>query len=602
MFKPAEDRLVYSEMLCPPAGYRCEFAIGTTFSLDLEALIGVPLALFLSEEMSGNLCEKPMYILEGLRKGADKLAIFCEAGQIQAPSKANPVFSLLEGSVFEVALQNRRSFHPKLWLIKYTCKDKTPLFRVLVLSRNLTFDRSWDVAVELEGEPNGRKTLKNKPLIEFLEFLQRFSSAEKRKFIREMQADLEYVHFQTGLKQYTEFDFLPLGIHDKPVQGTYGLFDTFHDFLVVSPFLSRGTVEKLSREALQKSTITLITRKEELSKLTPELLKRIACYCLKEQVVHGEETIGESEATTEWQKQDIHAKLYFRKKNGDNLLYIGSANCSERGWADTTIAGNVEFMLRLKVEKYGFQIADIVDELFCRNGKDSDERNNPFERIEELPECEPLPELDLQQRLQKAVKDLCRGRTRAEVAETDGKYSITVFFTERNIDKEITLRIAALGGGNSTLVSTVCNLNRLSLLELSEFYVITAEQGGQNLKRVIKISTFGIPAERDNAVYKQVIRDRQAFLQYIAFLLADDYMLAAIEAEELQQNPLNHWASVRYDMPAVYESLLRTAAHFPEKIKEIGSLMQRFGDDDIVPPEFEQLIATFDKVYWGAHL
>ena len=448
----------------------------------------------------------------------------------------------------------------------------------------------------MEGEPNGRKTLKNKPLIEFLEFLQRFSSAEKRKFIREMQADLEYVHFQTGLKQYTEFDFLPLGIHDKPVQGTYGLFDTFHDFLVVSPFLSRGTVEKLSREALQKSTITLITRKEELSKLTPELLKRIACYCLKEQVVHGEETIGESEATTEWQKQDIHAKLYFRKKNGDNLLYVGSANCSERGWSDTTIAGNVEFMLRLKVVKYGFQISEIIDELFCRTGKDSDERNNPFERIAELPECVQSPELDLQQRLQKAVKELCRGRTRAEVSDAEGKYAIAVFFNERHIDKEITLSISALGGGNSTLVSTVCSLNRLSLLELSEFYVITAEKDGQNLQRVIKIPTSGIPSERDNAVFKQVIRDRQTFMRYITFLLADDYMLAAIEAEELKQNPLNHWASIQYDVPVVYESMLRAASHSPEKLKEIGSLMQRLRDEDIIPPEFEKLIATFDKV------
>ena len=602
MFKPTEDRLVYSELLCPPVGYRCEFAVGTTYSLDLEALIGVPLSLFLSEELNGNLSEKPMYILEGLRKGADKLAIFCEAGQIQAPNKANPIFSLLEGSVFEVALHNRRSFHPKVWLIKYTCKDKTSLFRVLVLSRNLTFDRSWDVAVVLEGEPNGRKTLKNKPLIEFLDFLQRYSSTEKRKSMREMQADLEYVHFQTGDKQYTEFDFLPLGIHDKPVQGNYGLFDTFHDLLVVSPFLSRATVEKLSREALQKSTITLITRKDELLKLTPDLLKRFACYCLKDQVLHGEEAIGENEAATDWQKRDIHAKLYFRKKYGENLLYIGSANCSERGWTDNTIAGNVEFMLRLKYEKYGFRISDIVDELFCRNGKDSDERNNPFERIAELPEYVQLPELDLQQRLQSAVKDLCRGRNRAEVAETDDKYSITVFFNERNIDKKIALRIAALGGGNSTLVSPVCSLNRLSLLELSEFYIITAEQDGQVLQRVIKISTSGIPAERDNAVYKQVIRDRTTFMQYIAFLIADDYMLAAIEAEELQQNPLNHWASIRYDMPAVYESLLRVASHSPERLKEIGSLIQRLRDDDIVPPEFEQLIATFEKVNRRAHL
>jgi len=596
MFRPVEDRLIYSEKLSPPAGYSCEFVIGTTYSLDLEALIGVPLALFLREEMNGNFSENPMYVLEGLRKGADKLAIFCEGGQIQAPNKVTPVFSLLEGSVFEVALQNGRSFHPKVWLIKYTCKDKTPLFRLLVLSRNLTFDRSWDVAVVLEGEPNGRKTLKNKPLIEFLDFLQRYASAEKRKPIREMQTALEYVHFQTGNKEFVDFEFLPLGIHDKSAQDAYGLFEKYQDFLVVSPFLSRGTIEKLSPEAFKNATMTLITRKEELSKLTPDLMKRIACYCLKEQVLDGEEAIGESEATADLHKQDIHAKLYFRKNYGDNLLYIGSANCSERGWTDTTIAGNVEFMLRLKVVKYGFRISHIIDELFCRSGKDSDERNNPFERVETLPECVQQPELDLQQRLQKAVKEICRSRTKAEVAEADGKYTITVLFNDRHIDKEITLRIAALGGGNSAVVSTVCRLDRLSLLELSEFYVITAEKDGQNLQRLIKIPTSGIPSERDNAIFKEVIPDRQNFMQYIAFLLADDYMLAAIEAEELKQNPLNHWASIRYDMPVVYESLLRAASHSPERLKEIGSLMQRLRDDDIIPPEFVKLIATFDKV------
>jgi hypothetical protein len=105
MFRPAEDRLDYASILVPPAGYKCEFAIGTTYSLDLEALIGVPLALFLGEEMDGTLLENPVYVLEALRKSADRFVLFCEGGQIKVPNKANPVFALLESSIFEVVLK-----------------------------------------------------------------------------------------------------------------------------------------------------------------------------------------------------------------------------------------------------------------------------------------------------------------------------------------------------------------------------------------------------------------------------------------------------------------------------------------------------------------
>ncbi|NLI11421.1 MAG: hypothetical protein GX425_02055 [Peptococcaceae bacterium] len=42
MFKPAEDRLDYASILAPPAGYKCEFAIGTTYSLDLGSVCRSP--------------------------------------------------------------------------------------------------------------------------------------------------------------------------------------------------------------------------------------------------------------------------------------------------------------------------------------------------------------------------------------------------------------------------------------------------------------------------------------------------------------------------------------------------------------------------------
>ena len=140
MLKANSDRLDYSEMLIPPVGYKTAFAIGTTYSLDLEALIGVSISLGLNEDIDSKLSDSPIYLLEALRKVTDKMLVFCEAGQIKAPATQNKLFPFLENSVVMVNAKNDKSFHPKVWLVKYENDSAEVVYRILVLSRNLT---SW---------------------------------------------------------------------------------------------------------------------------------------------------------------------------------------------------------------------------------------------------------------------------------------------------------------------------------------------------------------------------------------------------------------------------------------------------------------------------
>ncbi|MFA5385427.1 MAG: phospholipase D family protein [Eubacteriales bacterium] len=588
MFRPYEDRLDYASILAPPVGYICEFAIGTTYSLDLEALIGVPLALFLGEEMDGTLIENPVYILEALRKSADKFTLFCEGGQIKVPNKANPVFALLESSIFEVALKNEKSFHPKVWLIKYSNGGKE-FYRFIVLSRNLTFERSWDAAVVLEGEAGDRKTLKNHPLIDFLLYLQGSAyDKKKKKIIGSIAEKLSYVHFQTGDKHYTDFSFLPLGIGKEYDKASADIFVNYHNLLVFSPFLSRNTVLELDGLSLKNAHKTLITRRSEITKLTNEILAGLECYCLKDTIVDGEEAVSESEdASADLQKQDIHAKLYFRTKYNEHNIYLGSANCSNSAWD-----GNVEFMLRMKYEKHGFRISQVIDELFGRNDKEYDERHNPFEQIIAIPEG-IADQDDLQDRLQKAIKRLCRSKTNALVIENNGKYDINIQFDRRFIATDVDLTIAALGGGKFVKLESMALLSGLSLLELGEFYIVTARIGEDSLQRVIKIRTKGIPVERDGMVFKSIIKDQNTFLRYVAFLLSDDYLLAALEQAEQKAASAKGWNLHGSDIPILYENMLRAAAKSPERLQEIDAIIRRLNDKEIVPPEFDKLYTTF---------
>ena len=59
MFRPDSnrDRTDYSSILMPPDGYRLDRAVGTTYSLDLEALTAVAIYLGLSEETDSKLMQ-----------------------------------------------------------------------------------------------------------------------------------------------------------------------------------------------------------------------------------------------------------------------------------------------------------------------------------------------------------------------------------------------------------------------------------------------------------------------------------------------------------------------------------------------------------------
>ena len=85
MLNPNNDRLDYGQVLAPPDGYTLDFAIGTTYSLDLDALVGACIALGLSEETDSDLMKNPICLLEALRATGDKVALFCEGGQIHTP-------------------------------------------------------------------------------------------------------------------------------------------------------------------------------------------------------------------------------------------------------------------------------------------------------------------------------------------------------------------------------------------------------------------------------------------------------------------------------------------------------------------------------------
>src|SRR6478735_2381033 len=144
-----DSRAVLLRELKPSTGFKFDSAVATTFTLDLTATL-IPALAFSSYSFSGRIPD-PVAALESVRRTAERLDVFCQGGNIGAPAKAPDLLAFLEPMVHGVRKPSRGLFHPKVWFVKYVDDEDNPTYRLLVLSRNLANDRSWDIAVRLDA-------------------------------------------------------------------------------------------------------------------------------------------------------------------------------------------------------------------------------------------------------------------------------------------------------------------------------------------------------------------------------------------------------------------------------------------------------------------
>lgn len=317
-------------------------------------------------------------MLEAIRRASGKLLIFCQSGQIQTPDKPNKLLPLLESCVCEISLKNKRSFHPKTWFVKFIADGLPDKYRLIVMSRNLTFDRSWDVALRLDSADKGEATLEkgggtDDAICSFLQYLYKNTGAHnnqlksKRRQLVKLSDEMTKLKWRSLGREFDGFDFIPYGIGTPSADN---LSETFHKLFVISPFLSKSIIEDFAKKRLSDPDCTLITRKSELFKLNTELLTAFDTYTIKDDVVDGEERISE---TGDFKTQDIHAKVYLRTKHSDSELYIGSANASHSAF----YGGNVECLIVLRGKKGRLNVDKLKQDLFGM-----DEKANPFEKVE----------------------------------------------------------------------------------------------------------------------------------------------------------------------------------------------------------------------------
>lgn len=595
MFKPKEDRLNYGQLLMPPVGYTLVRAVGTTYSLDLETLMSVCIALGIQESTDSTLTKNPFAILKSLQELSEKLLIYCEAGQIAPmPPEKSPLMLMLDKMIVPVKLKAIKgkgipSFHPKTWTLQYEDAEGNQYFRFIVLSRNLTFDRSWDVAVSLDGKLTGAHHRSSYPIVDFLKYMKDNAlegvsmKTEKRRILKALIQDLPYVKFSLEDKRFLDFEIIPLGIGTVDIDKDPLMTNTFHDLLVMSPFVSSGVLQSFDqRKQLKINNRHLITRTSELHKIAGKL-DTFKVFTMKDTVVEGEEIVSDDEPT-KVQQQDIHAKMYLMTKDSSSTLYLGSMNASENG-----LHRNVEMLLKLSAYRYNLNIDRFESDLFG-----SDEKWNPFDEIDLSSVGSEEPEKKEKDALERVIKSICRIRAKAVVEPSGDSYKVTVKF-ECPRDGFPNVDIAPARTVRTQPLADEVVFDGLSALELTELYRIIVKGESESLIRMMMIPTE-MPLDRDDMVVRSILKDKRAFVDYLAFILGDDYILSVLEMEATTTSEKDKGLRSNEDgLPAIYEKMLKVAYSEPERLKEIRHIMNRVADCDIIPDEFVQMYDTFTK-------
>jgi hypothetical protein len=534
----------------------------------LEALLGVPVSLGLLDEMDTGLIDNPFFLLEAIRKSSDKIAIFCNAGNIALPRNIRSVFALLESSVFEINLSGMKSFHPKMWFIKYTNNDGDSYVKLLILSRNLTFDRSFDYAVEMRGKIGKRKMNKNKPLADMLAFSAKYANAQKRKKIRVLADELMNVRKFEIDDRFEDYEFIPLGVTPGTGEPT-GLFNSCKDLIIFSPFLSGDFLRGLAANAKRKKT--LFTRK---SSLNQEIIGLFNDVYITKDIILDNEALADGE--TEQQGCDIHAKMYFTRGNDGNFLYIGSANASYKAFNE-----NVEFLLKLKFKPYKMGYELMLKEFLPDEGC-------PFEKIEYIDTDRQTADTIL---LDKAFREALRSIKKGEVEAAGDRFTIILRTNGRALSK--TVNIAPMFRANhSAQLKDGLIFTDMLLRELSELFIIKIED-----KQIItKIALHEIPVGRDEAIYKSIIQDKNGFLAYISFMLSDNYTESFFEQFELSRKLLNGADSPTNLIPAaLYERMLSCIVNNPRLLLDLDNFMGKL-DKNLISEDFTKMYAPFKEI------
>ena len=639
------ERTLLLESLRPPTGYHLRRAVGTSFTLDLMALLTAPLAFtfFDAHDDRGAPVADPVALLEALRRHAEKITLFCQAGAIGVPKPQQRLMAYLEGSVCEVQARRKGGiFHPKIWVLNYEADDRPAIYRVLCLSRNLTFARAWDTCLRLEGQLTQRQRGygRNKPFADLLLALPRLAT---RSLTSELQDDISRMAYEVR-----RVDFRPPRPFGDFRVHNFGLahrrkrtFPEAQRSLVVSPFVVGSTVRDLVRD---HGLEVLISRPEAFEdvvrSLGPEGLPR-TCYVLSPAASldsrDAEDEVGEhadgsppangsppdngsSSDNEEVELAGLHAKMFLFENGQEARLFVGSANATSAAFQQ-----NVEVLVELVGRTRNCGINALL-------GTEDDPRLETLRSLlQEYQVPESIPAVDeTQRKVERRVDRLSRllgaARLTATACDVDEEQRWNMILSGElpdipaeaevkvwpvTLSAEEALPIRRPGGaGHGTVdppnpADVIATFKELSFEALTAFFAfeVTLREGKHVVSRRFAATAelVGAPEDRKPRLLRSLLKDSRRVLQLLLLILMGEGadVSAFVEAARHSGNDVRG-TFAGWDEGSLLEALLRSLSHNPRQIDDVARLIADLGK---TPEGRELLPKGLDEIWepvWAA--
>ncbi|MGZ3624031.1 MAG: phospholipase D family protein [Ktedonobacteraceae bacterium] len=606
MLDTQRDRVDYGEQLMPPVGYELDAAIATTYTLDLSALLTVPVAMCLRNTLDGDIAGERIALLEAMGQLKGRLKVFYQGGMIKLPPEYNRLYTLLEPCLQAVTPPGgiNSSFHPKMWLLRFVTSEKPRgrkktsdiAYRLLVLSRNLTFDRSWDVAVSLDGELGNNGVSGENRWASFVKELLKGQDSEEPW--KSLLAELPKVVWHPPANFEQNIKLLPGGpALGKPLE----LGDDLNEILVISPFIKDTGNQKRALDWLAghcpNGKRWLLSRSEELDAIGKANLEDWHCFAINEHVVDGEENLELEDGM----EQNLHAKLIVTRHGSNSTWHIGSANATSAALGDENHPPrNSELMLRLTghVDKCGLQ--RLLEHLISDEGEGLFVEHEFQERVES-----DEAETDATLRTLAYILANTAWKLQGELSE-DGTimlslssatppaipvgYAVQVGqLAVRNAYRPLVDHTVTWGGLNITQVSALLPFRILRENEVGEAELLDT--------LVIQVQ-LSLPEgiDREKQIISEMLNSEEKFLSYVKMLLQSDpdkNQWLGYDNSESGADIINYFLT---DEP-IFEQLMRAAAHDPAALARIDRLIDRIKGTEVpIPPTFQKLWEVFRRV------
>ena len=627
------ERTLLLENLRPPTGYHLRRAVGTSYTLDLIALLTAPLAFtfFDAHDKDGAPVADPVALLEALRRHAEKVTLFCQAGAIVLPRPEQALLHYLEGSVINVQPQQEGGiFHPKVWVLNFESDGKPPIYRVLCLSRNLTFARAWDTCLCLEGRLARRRRgfWRNKPFADLLLALPGLAtrpiSAELREDLVRMAYEVRRVDFQPP-QPFTDFRVHHFGLWRKRGWD----FPSGGRSLVVSPYLVGSVVRKLVHNHGLDVLISRPEAFEEVVRQSGSQALPQTCYVLSPRAdldtleareEGAEEANGHPPNKDQLELTGLHVKLFLFENGREARLFTGSANA--------TVAAfqlNVEVLVELVGSTKDCGIESLL------GSADDPKLQTLRSLLQEYQPPDPLePPDDTKRNLERRADRLARifgaAPLTATVCDVDEgqRWDMTlcaelpeipagaeVRVWPATLSPEAALRIDGPAGepGESDRPADpahpVASFRRLSFEALTAFFAfeVSLQEGSHQARKrfVVTVELVGAPENRKERLLRSLLKDRGRVLRLLFLILMDEgadvsaFIQAARRDDSAAAGSFGGW-----DQTALLEALLRSLSRNPERIDQaarlIADLRSTPEGEDLLPERLNEIW----KPVWAA--